>query len=270
MRTLRDRVAVITGAASGIGRATAVELAREGCDLALADIDAKGLEETRREVEAMGRRASVHIVDVASRARMAELVDEVVDIHQHVHIVINNAGVGVGGDIENHDLDDFEWLFGINFWGVVYGSKFFLPVLKREDEAHIVNISSMFGFIGLPRQSAYCASKFAVRGFTESLRAELRGTSIGVSCVHPGGINTNIARNARVDNESLKQKAVDFFSTKTLPPSHCAKKIVDGIKHDQARVLVAPEAYITDVMKRVFPVWTNVVAAEINRRLKLG
>ncbi|MFO0660360.1 MAG: SDR family NAD(P)-dependent oxidoreductase [Polyangiaceae bacterium] len=270
MRRLQDRVAVVTGAASGIGRATSIELAREGCHLALADIDEKGLDETRREVESLGRRASTHIVDVASRSRVAELVDEVVDVHQRVNIVINNAGVGVGEDIENHNLDNFEWLFGINFWGVVYGSKFFLPVLKREDEAHIVNISSMFGFIGLPRQAAYCASKFAVRGFTESLAAELTGTSVGVTCVHPGGINTNIARSARVDNESLKQKAVDFFSAKTLPASHCAKKIVHGIKHNEARVLVAPEAYLTDVMKRAFPVLTNGIAVSIFKRLKLG
>ncbi len=269
MKRLEGRVAVVTGAASGIGRATSIVLAKSGCDLALADVDEKGLTSAHAAVQALGRKASVHVVDVSRREAMARLPDEVMDIHGHVNIVMNNAGVGVGASVEEHDLDDFEWLMGINFWGVVYGSKFFLPLLKRQDEAHIVNISSLFGLVGLPTQSAYCASKFAVRGFTESLRSELRGTSVGVTAVFPGGINTNIARASRVADEALKAKAVKFFATKTLSAEAAAEQIVDGIRKNSARVLITREAVLGDIAKRVAPVATNWLTDRIRKQIGL-
>jgi NAD(P)-dependent dehydrogenase (short-subunit alcohol dehydrogenase family) len=267
MRTFRDRVAVITGAASGIGRACALELARRGCDLALADVNDAGLAETAARVRDLGRRASVHHVDVADRARMAAFADEVVAEHGRVHIVINNAGVSVTAPLEHHSLDDFEWLVGINFWGVVYGCKFFLPHLRQVDEAAIVNISSMFGLIGLPTQSSYCATKFAVRGFSEAIDAELTDTAVRVLCVHPGGINTNIVKSARFADPSrpdAQRKIIRYFEKKTMPAEEAARQIVDAVAKGQRRLLITRETVITDVLKRLFP----VIPAKLVRRLQ--
>ncbi|MGE3672806.1 MAG: SDR family NAD(P)-dependent oxidoreductase, partial [Polyangiaceae bacterium] len=173
MKQFKGRVAVVTGAASGIGRATALELAAAGCHLALADLNEAGLESARKQAEALGVRVTTHRVNVADLKAMERFVDEVVAAHGGVNILINNAGVAATSAFEEQSLSDYEWLVGINFWGVVYGCKLFLPHLKRADEAHIVNISSMFGLTGIPTQTAYCATKFAVRGFTESLWVEL-------------------------------------------------------------------------------------------------
>lgn len=265
MRILDGRVAVVTGAASGIGRETARLLARKGCTLALADVNEVGLAETKRLIESSGGAATTHVVDVASRERMKAFADDVIAAHAHVHVLVNNAGVSVVSTLEQHDLDDFEWLIGINFWGVVHGCKFFLPHLKREAEAHVVNISSLFGLIGLPTQSAYCASKFAVRGFTESLHAELHGTGVGVTCVHPGGINTDIIKNARMTDEIPRAKLVRFFERKTMPADRAASLIVRAIEKNDRRLLIAKETYVLDAMKRLFPVLTNELAARRRR-----
>ena len=268
MRTLNGRVAVVTGAASGIGRATSLLLAKKGCVVALADIGEVGLEETRRLVADAGGKASTHVVDVADRKRMERFPDEVLSAHGSVHVLVNNAGVAVTDTVEEHDLDDFEWLFGINFWGVVYGCRFFLPHLKKQPEAHIVNLSSVFGFIGLPTQSAYCASKFAVRGFTESLHAELHGTNVGVTCVHPGGIATNIVRDGRMskETEALRSKLVGVFK-KMMPPEKAAAQIVKAIETKEKRLLITREAYAIDAAKRLFPVLTNELAIRARKRM---
>jgi short-subunit dehydrogenase len=158
------------------------------------DVNEASLAESADLVRAHGRNVSVHLADVSDRARMQHLPGEVLAEHGHVHILVNNAGVSVIGTLLEQSLDDFEWLMGINFWGVVYGCKLFLPFLLAEDEAQIVNISSMFGFIGIPTQISYNASKYAVRGFSEALSSELSGTQVGVTCVHPGGIRTNVVR----------------------------------------------------------------------------
>ena len=259
MKRLKGRVAVVTGASSGIGRATSIGLAREGCDLAIADINEAGLKETARAIEALGRKASIHIVDVADKARMMAFPEEVVAQHGRVNIIMNNAGVAVGAPLEHHTIEDFEWIVGINFWGVVYGCKFFLPYLLKEDEGHIVNLSSMFGLIGLPTQSSYCATKFAVRGFSESLHAELAGQHIGVTSVHPGGIATNIAKSARfvdVDETGMKKRVEKAFE-RMMSPDAAAAEIIDGIKKNKMRVIITRESKLTDVAKRVFPVGTN-------------
>ncbi|MCW5830419.1 MAG: SDR family NAD(P)-dependent oxidoreductase [Deltaproteobacteria bacterium] len=260
MKNLRGKLAVVTGASSGIGRATALALADRGCDLALADVNEAGLAETAKLVASSGSKVSRHLVDVARKDLMELFAAEVARTHGRVNIVINNAGVSVTAPFEKHTLEDFEWIVGINFWGVVYGCKFFLPHLKAAGEGHIVNISSVFGLIGLPSQSSYAATKFAVRGFSESLRAELTGQNIGVTCVHPGGINTNIVKSARFSEEMAQQmrvKAVKFFETKALPPSSVANAIVRGIRNNEARVLVARETFAIDLVKRVFPVWAS-------------
>ena len=260
MRVLEGRVAVVTGAGSGIGRATSVVLAGRGCALALVDLNEAGLSGTANLVRALGRKVSVHVADVADRARMERLPGEVLADHGHVHILVNNAGVSVIGTLLEQSLDDFAWLIGINFWGVVYGCKFFLPHLLREDEAQIVNISSMFGFIGIPSQISYNASKYAVRGFSEALSSELSGTRVGVTCVHPGGIRTNVVRSSRVSSErdaDEQRQTIALFERRAHSPEKAARKIVRAIERNQARVRIGPEAYLTDWLKRLFPVSTQ-------------
>ena len=254
MEQLEGRVAVITGAASGIGRATADRLAQEGCALALVDIDAERLAETASGVEELGARVSTHVADVADEARMQQLPEEVLASHEAVHILVNNAGVSVLKDFEEHTLDDFRWLVGINFWGVVHGCHYFLPALRQVDEAHIVNISSMFGFIGVPGQSSYCATKFAVRGFSEALWSELRETAIGVTSVHPGGIKTSIVRSIRANDEDARDRLQESFDRYGHPPSDVAEAILRGIRTNKLRVRVGVEAYVTDWLKRLMPV----------------
>jgi NAD(P)-dependent dehydrogenase (short-subunit alcohol dehydrogenase family) len=255
MKDFGDRVAVVTGAASGIGQALAHRLAQEGCALALVDIDEAGLARTRALVQDEGRRATVHVADVSDRARMQKLADEVVREHGRVDVLVNNAGVALAGTLEEQSLDDFEWIVGINFWGVVYGCKFFIPHLRRSDSAYIVNLSSMFGIVGIPGQSAYCATKFAVRGLSESIGAELHETSVRVMSVHPGGINTNIAKSGRYADSygSVQARVVKFFERHTMPASRCADIIVRGMKSNATRVLVTREAHLTDALTRIFP-----------------
>ena len=260
VRKLEGRVAVVTGAASGIGRATASLLAERGCALALVDLNEAGLAETADGVRARGGVVSLHRADVADRARMELLPGEVLAEHGHVHILVNNAGVSVIGTLLEQKLDDFAWLMGINFWGVVYGCKFFLPAMLAEDEAQIVNISSMFGFIGIPTQSSYNASKYAVRGFSEALSSELSGTQIGVTCVHPGGIRTNVVRASRLSSDGDvedQRKTIELFERFGHSPEKVARKIVRAIERKQVRVRVGPEAYLTDWSKRLFPVSTQ-------------
>lgn len=273
MKNLKGRVAVVTGAASGIGRATAIELAKQGCDVAISDINEAGLKETAKQVAALGRKASIHVVDVADKAQMQAFPEAVIKEHGHVHIVVNNAGVSVTANFEHHSIEDFEWIMGINLWGVVYGCKYFLPYLQKEPEGHIVNISSLFGIIGLPTQSSYAATKFAVRGFSESLRTELAPQHIGVTSIHPGGVNTNIVKSARVVDAQelgLKQKAEKFFEIVTIPPSEAAKAIVAGIKKNKPRVLITRETYVIDALKRVFPVGTNRIMGFLQERMGIG
>jgi len=265
MKRIEGRVAVVTGAASGIGRATAIQLAREGAHLALVDVNERGLDETRGEIERLGRRATTHDCDVADRARVESLVREVEAAHGQVHILMNNAGVAVSGTFEDQPLEDFHWLMGINFWGVVHGCKLFLPVLRRADEAHIVNVSSVFGLMGMPLNSSYCASKFAVYGLSESLRAELSDSAIGVTSVHPGGIATNIVNAARfvggAEAKELQANAARSFQ-RMLPPEKAARSIVRGIRKNAHRVLITREAYLIDAAKRVFPSLSADVVAK--------
>ncbi|MGD0820037.1 MAG: SDR family oxidoreductase [Desulfomonilia bacterium] len=260
MKELRDKVAAITGAASGIGRALAVNLVDEGCHVAISDVDEEGLKETADMIGNRNIRVTTHVVDVADRDRVKRYAEETVEKHSGVHLLINNAGVVVTETLEDIRYEDFEWLMGINLWGVVYGCKEFLPYLKQHKEAHIVNISSVNGIYTNPNNGPYCTAKFAVRGFTETLSQELSGTQIKVSCVHPGGIKTNIARNARFykasDASLSRDEAVaifDRFMAKTTADK-AAKIIISGIKKDKQRIMVGPDAYVLDWLKRLFPV----------------
>ena len=210
MLKLAGRTAVVTGAAGGIGRGIALALARRGCHLALADIDDAALARTAAEIagseDAGALRISHHRLDVANRAAVAAFPDQVIAAHGSVDILVNNAGVALGGTFLEIAESDFDWLFGINFWGVVRMTRAFLPLLQKSEEARIVNVSSLFGLIAPPGQTAYAASKFAVRGFSESLRHELADTRVGVTVVHPGGVATSIAKNARMPDEPLRRR----------------------------------------------------------------
>jgi NAD(P)-dependent dehydrogenase (short-subunit alcohol dehydrogenase family) len=211
MRSVSGRVAAITGAASGIGRALAVQLAQEGCHLALSDIDESGLAETVSLCEGHGVKVTSQRLDVASRDAMLAWADQVVGDHGRVNLIVNNAGVAVSADVARMSFEDFDWLIGINLLGVVNGTMAFLPHLERSGEGHVVNLSSVFGLVPVPTQSAYNTAKYGVRGFTDALRMELEiaGSCVSATTVHPGGVKTNIVRNARFDGESIAMAGDD-------------------------------------------------------------
>jgi short-subunit dehydrogenase len=257
--SLRGGVAVVTGAAHGIGRALALRLADEGMNLALVDRDADTLEATASTAAARGAGAvSTHTLDVADPDAVAALPAEVTARHGRTTLLVNNAGVALMGSFDEVSLADIEWLMGINFWGVVRMTKAFMPMLKRESAAQIVNLSSVFGLIGPAGQCAYSASKFAVRGFSEVLRHELAGTNIGVSVVHPGGIATDIAAHARVADPvdaNLAKAAVDGFKrVARTSPAAAAERILRGIKKREKRILIGADARLIDIVQRLLPV----------------
>jgi short-subunit dehydrogenase len=267
---LKDRTAVVTGAAGGIGRAIATALARRGCHLALADIDAANLERTATELAALGVRVSRHRLDVADADAVAAFPGVVTAEHSGVDVLVNNAGVAIGGTFEQIAPADFDWLFNINFWGVVRMTRAFLPLLHRSDEARLVNLSSLFGLIAPPGQTAYAASKFAVRGFSESLRHELAKTRVGVTVVHPGGVATSIAKNARppqgvsiADDLRMRQA---FERMLTLPAEVAGEIIVRGVERRQSRILVGSDAKFAALIERLSPVnYWRVLSRGIKR-----
>jgi len=254
---LRSGVAVVTGAGSGIGRALAQRLALAGSALALADVDENGLNETAASLGAKTASVTTHVLDVSDEAAVRALADDVAGRHGRVTLLINNAGVALLGKFQEISLDDFRWLMNINFWGTVYGVKYFLPVLKQQPRAHIVNLSSIFGIIAPAGQSAYCASKFAVRGFTECLRHELEGTNVFVTSVHPGGIATAIARRARLGAQTPKVAQTEsvtlFEKVARIPPEEAADTILRGVERKQGRVLIGGDARMLDVLQRLKP-----------------
>ena len=257
MSFLSNGVAVVTGAGSGIGRALAQQLAAAGSALALADIDEAGLLETARSLEKKSALVTTHVLDVADEDGVRSFAEDVAGRHGRVTLLINNAGVALHGNFEEVSLDDFRWLMNINFWGTVYGVKFFLPLLRREKRAQIVNISSVFGMVAPAGQCAYAASKFAVRGFTEALRHELDGGNVCVSCVHPGGIRTQIARRARVGagvtGTGHQEKAASFERLLRTSPEAAAARILRGVERREPRVLIGADAYQVDILLRFRP-----------------
>lgn len=255
---IKGSVAVITGAAQGIGAALALELGCRGCHLALADRDAAKLARTADAARALGVHVSEHVLDIADAAAVAELPQSVLTEHGRVNILVNNAGVALMGNVEQLHLDDFEWLFNINFWGVVRTTKAFLPLLRQAPQAHLVNLSSVFGLIAPAGQGPYCASKFAVRGFTDALRHELADSNISISVVHPGGIKTRIAHNSRraaaFDEAQAKQLADRFFKDVMTSPERAAQRIAHGIEQRAPRILIGPDARIMDWLSRLMPI----------------
>jgi NADP-dependent 3-hydroxy acid dehydrogenase YdfG len=272
VETLDDKVVVITGAGSGIGRALALNAATKGALLALSDVNEVGLAETVDLVKNVGaREVRSDRLDVADRAAMAAYATEVAEHFGRVNVVFNNAGVALAGHFEEIEYTDFDWIVGINFWGVVQGTKEFLPHLIASGDGHVVNISSLFGLISIPGQSAYNATKYAVRGFSEALREEMliSGHPVGVTVVHPGGIKTAIARNARVTASEDKAATASLFDKKlaTMSPDRAAVIIIDGMLVGKARVLVGLDAHVLHHVAKLLGSRYQDVVARVSGRL---
>jgi len=271
MRQPLPSIAVVTGASSGMGRALALALARPGASLALCDVSTEALEEVAEEVRHLGADVLAVRVDVAEREEVFAFAEATLARYGRVELVVNNAGVALSQTVEGMSWEDMRWIVDINFWGVVYGTKAFLPSMLARGAGHVVNVSSVFGLIGTPTQSAYNATKFAVRGFTEALRQEVEGTGVRVSCVHPGGIRTNIARNSRfyvapggsTDAERSHQM---FARLARTTPEQAARTILDGVARGRDRILVGADAHVIDAVQRVFPVrYDRMVAAALRQ-----
>jgi short-subunit dehydrogenase len=279
MTAIRGSAAAVTGAAGGIGRALALELAARGCDLALADRDEAGLQTLAAEItKTQARKVTVHGVDVAQPEQIAAFAQAATAAHPGLNIVINNAGVALMGTFAEVEQAQMEWLININFWGVVHGTRAFLPHLARQREAHIVNLSSIFGIIAPPGQTAYAAAKFAVRGFSESLRHELAmaNSPVKLSVVHPGGVATNIVRNSRTgtgvtDNARRAQSIERFDAVAKTTPQAAAIRIITGIEKNQPRILIGNDARSMDLLQRFRPAtYWAVLARRIEKMTKAG
>jgi NAD(P)-dependent dehydrogenase (short-subunit alcohol dehydrogenase family) len=262
MKDFSNKVAAITGAGSGIGQELALELARRGCHLALCcDRNMEGLQETADQARAVGVNVTSQRLDVSNRNEVYAWADQVVKDHGKANLIFNNAGVDLVSSIEGIKYEDFEWLMNINFWGVVYGTKAFLPYLKAAGEGHIVNVSSVFGLFSVPAQGAYNSAKFALRGFSDCLREELDIMNCGVSAtsVHPGGIKTRIARSGRIDSnirslgfneQDYSEKFEQAFITQA---DKAARGIIRAVEKNKRRALIGPDAYAYDLLVRLLP-----------------
>jgi short-subunit dehydrogenase len=270
---LRDGVAVITGAGGGIGAALALQLAARGCHLALADINPVGLDATAAQARAQGVTVSTHLLDVAHSDAGPALLAAVQAAHGRVTVLVNNAGVAVGGTFDQVDEADFDWLMSINFGAVVRLTRAFMPMLQAQPAAQVVNISSLFGLIAPPGQTAYCAAKFAVRGFSESLRHELEmaDSPVRVTVVHPGGVRTNIAEASRKPRGTTEAQIAEqrqlWQKMLVLAPEQAAARILRGIERREPRVLVGDDAVQAAFLQRLFPVgYWKLIARGIARR----
>jgi NADP-dependent 3-hydroxy acid dehydrogenase YdfG len=266
----RGKVLAVTGAGSGIGRALATVGAQRGAELALADVNEAGLAETVKLARALGAKVSSATVDVASRDAVFAWRDAAIAEHGRVDAIVNNAGVSLTDTISEMSWDDLEWILGINFWGVVHGTKAFLPHLLERRTGWVVNVSSIFGMVSFATQGAYNATKFAVRGFTEALVAETHGTGVTVCCVHPGGIKTNIVRSSRFRrgrkaDEDREKMVRTFDKVARTTPERCATIILDGMAKGEPRILVGNDAKLMDAVQRVAPRTYRTVLAQMEK-----
>jgi short-subunit dehydrogenase len=267
---IKGGVAVITGAASGIGAALAANLAKRGADLALADRNADGLAATAAVARAAGVKVSEHVLDVTDVAALEALPEAVLAAHGRVTMLVNNAGVALIGDFDQVSLQDFAWLMEINFWAPVRLTKAFMYALRQEKAAHIVNISSIFGVIAPPGQAAYCSAKFALRGFSESLRHELADSTVSLTVVHPGGIRTAIADSARlsqgIDPEEARAATAEFNTYLKTSAEDAGEAVAQAILHRKPRLLIGRDAKVIEIIQRIFPVtyWRRVAKSQGN------
>jgi NAD(P)-dependent dehydrogenase (short-subunit alcohol dehydrogenase family) len=280
MKDFKNKVAAISGAASGMGRTLALALAQRGCHLSLSDVNEPGLAETAALASKLGVKVTTAKVNVAERDAMVAWADQTARDHGQVNLVFNNAGVALGAFLDTVKPEDFEWIMGINFWGVVWGTQAFLPHLKKSGDGHVVNTSSLFGLLASPTQGTYNASKFAVRGFTEALRQELDMANCGVSatCVHPGGIRTNIARAARMDNSLNEKTGQDAEAARArfdkmlniTTAESAARQILRAVVRNERRVLVGPDAKLLDLLVRLVGSWYQPFSVMLAKKLMHG
>lgn len=262
---LRGKVAVVTGAANGVGRALTIGLRKKGCRVALVDVDGDGLERLRHDLGQPGDDdpVSTHVADVSDRERMRDLADEVVAAHGAMHVLVNNAGVSHEAAFPQTSLEDWDHVIGVNLWGVIHGCHFFMRHLAKAERAHIVNVSSLLGIVAMPGQSAYSATKFAVRGLSEALWEELRPTSVGLTVVHPGAVATGILRRARGDDPELLQRLDRWYERHAIPPERVSERIIRAIEKGTPRLLIASETTFADCVKRLMPVRGNKLIVDI-------
>ncbi len=269
-----DKVVAITGAGSGIGRALALDLAGQGAALSLCDVDEAGLRKTVERCTASGAMTTSMVVDVSDRDQVAQFATQTVTDHGRVNVIVNNAGVSLSASVARSSYADIEWLMGINFWGVVYGTKEFLPHLEASGDGHVVNISSVFGLTAIPTQSAYNAAKFAVRGFTDALRIELEadGSCVSATTIHPGGIKTSIVENGRVDPEGMSREeaAIEFEKIARTTPEAAASQIVKAVQRNRRRALIGPDAVVFDLVSRLPAALPQRLLARAERTAREG
>ncbi len=273
MKNLDNKVAVIVGSASGIGRALAIQLADQGCVLALADLDHEGLAAVAGQINSKSKGTTIHALDISDREKVYQFAAEVIQSHGRIDILINCAGVTVLETIEDIGYEDFEWVMAVNFWGTVYATKAFLPLLKQSPEAHIVNVSSVDGIVPNPNGGAYASAKAALKCFTETLFQELQGSNIGVTCAIPGGVKTNLHRNARffkfACEDMTQEECIAFFENAALTSAEdAAKSIINAIKRKKGRVLIGLDGQLIDICSRLAPFKSTALAGYLTRNLK--
>ncbi len=274
MKSFQNKTAAITGAASGIGRALAIELAGRGCNLALSDTNVEALEQTAERARAHGVSVTAQRLDVRDRDAIYAWADACAEEHDRINLIFNNAGVALGASIEGASDKDLHWIMDINYWGVVHGTRAFLPYLRESGEGHVINISSVFGIAAIPSQGAYNATKFAVRGFTECLRQELEvtGAPISATCVHPGGIKTNIARDARYDASAREltghgetEGKARFEKLFMTTAQSAARTILRSVQRNSRRVLIGADAHAIDLAVRMMPSTYQRIVSGVTR-----
>lgn len=256
IKTFDEKVAVITGGGSGIGQALACQLGASGCDIALLDVNLKGMQETKKKLSGKGVKITLHVADVSDEQAMSTVADDVIAAHGRVNLLFNNAGITYAKSFEGHSLEDWKRIIGINLWGVIYGCHFFLPHLKEQaGNAHIINLSSMVAFVGPPEQTSYSATKAAIKGFSESLWAELHGQGVGVTIVHPGAIRTAIMDEAlkTAENQAVFARTKAIVDKMAMPADKAAKKILKAVRKDKMRVVIGADAMLFEGAKRALP-----------------
>jgi short-subunit dehydrogenase len=255
VHNLNGRVAVVTGAANGIGRAVASGLWSRGCHLALVDRDPNALALVQSELRETGqdRTVTAHLADVGDRAQMSAVAADVAEAHGPVHLLVNSAGVAHEAAFPQTSLDEWERILGSNLWGVIHACHFFMPLLAKADRAHIVNLSSLLGLVGMPGQTSYCTTKYAVRGFSESLAEELRTTSIGLTVVYPGAVATNIMRRAHGDDIELLERISRWYDQNAMLPERVAERIIRAVERGKPRLLIGAEVVLGDYLRRLMP-----------------
>ena len=267
MKKVNDQVAIVTGAASGIGREIARQLAVAGCHLALADIDETGLQSLRQELNGKLSIISLHNADVAEEQGVKSMVADVVRTHRRISILINNAGVSTSAPLDKVSFDDYERLMGTNFWGAVYLCRYTLPFLREEREAHIVNVLSDFALLGFPNKTAYCSSKAALLGFSNALYTELHETGVRISIVIPPAVDTNLVRSGVAYDEMQKQREMEFVARNGVPVEKVARKIIAGMMRGSYRIRIGLTVRTLDVMCRWFPTLTHTLVARNKSRI---